>query len=261
MCLALAPISGERTICRRDAAGRVGPGQVRRARNFHDARLCHRGVRDAELRRARRRTCVLQGAARVADPIAARNSKRAFPDIVACRKYAADAHVPGAAWGGSGSWRTPARSANDVPLEGGARRASDTVFLQCVDDEEFHRDGDPEAARRLKARSRTDPAQNAGDEGAAHPTADAEDHDPPPASHAEGFPEDNPGCRHRRAVSALITAGIRSECLGVLLSINWLAIRHRRQRRRGKTAADNADTRVMQPQDAVKTAADHADKH
>ena len=63
-----------------------------------------------------------------------------------------------------------------------------------VDDQELHRDRDPEAARRRQAVARrSGRTLRAGAEGARYPTTRlAADHDPPPAVARGGFPEDNP---------------------------------------------------------------------
>src|SRR5262249_47234008 len=155
--------------------------------------------------------------ARFSDPDRRAKLERAFPEIDRLfEKYAADAHVPGAAWGVIGGGRlvhTGVTGYRDVPSK--APVTPDTVFRIASMTKSFT------AMAILKLRdegklSLDDPAEKYVPEmrSLTYPTSDS-----PKItirhllSHAEGFPEDNPWGDQQLAdtdeqLSALIKSGI-----------------------------------------------------
>ena len=111
-------------------------------------------------------------------------------------EFVTRSHVPGAAWGIVVDGELAHSRRDGLSRRRSRRRRSRRHGVpHRVDDEELHRDLDPEAARRRQAVARrSGRALRAGDEGARRTRR----RDSPRItirhllSHAEGFPEDNP---------------------------------------------------------------------
>ena len=184
------------------------------------------------------------------------------------------AHVPGAAWGividgelahtGVLGYRDAA-----VEVAGDARHG----VPHRVDDQELHRDGDPEAARRREAVARRSRGEvRAGDEGARLSDERlAENHDPPPAVARRGIsrrqPVGRPAARRHRRTAVGADQGRHSvlQRAGRRLRVLELRLRdsrpHRRERRRAgsRRHADRRRTREYIERSRAEAARDDVD--
>ena len=188
--------------------GRVGPINLRRVRVLMMKRSLAAVLSSLAWPSVAGAAAVQGAAAALHRSASARQTQPAFPESIASSsEFAAGTHMPGAAWG-----IVIDGELAHIGVDRLSRRAIEGAgharfgVPHRLDDQELHRDGDPEAARRRQVVARRPGGEvRAGDEVAGLSDERlAEDHDPPSAVACRGVSRRQPvgrsaACRYRRA--------------------------------------------------------------